>query len=198
MSKNCSCGFRPNALFFPYRSKGEYPNRLGFWLAAIIQLSVPIVVIILWLRDVDLSSSNTGTVATIFGTFTIAMIGYSAWARQKLTDLSISVSELRPQKEAQEEQPHNELLSCVRCVSSAIKGRIDLHMMFGAFAYGMLLLLFVTEKSLPDNWAKDIEAMQAIAIAWFIPNLILLGTVATSLNDFLDDAQQQVQKRARQ
>ena len=196
MPNRCSCAFRPNALFFPYRLKSEEPKISGFWLAFVAQLTGIVGVFIVWPTDVELRLPETGTLVTLLGTFTIAIIGYSAWARQKLIDLRLRVSGDRSEDEAEEYQSANDLVCCVRRVSSAIRSRINMHMLFVAIAYSLLLLVFVAEESLPESWSEDVAAVQVMAVAWFIPNLILLGTVAASLNDFLDYTQEQLEKEA--
>ncbi|WP_420440587.1 hypothetical protein [Candidatus Poriferisodalis sp.] len=143
----------------------------------------------LWAFGVELRLPKPGTLATLLGTFTIATIGYQAWARQKLTNLTIRVGEQRSQAEQEDRRLCDDLLSCARNISTVFRDRVDLHMVLGSVAYGLFLLVFLTEKSFPDSWSEYLECIQVASVAWFVPNLMLLGCVAVSLNDFLGDVQ---------
>ena len=200
MPVTCSSRFRFRALFFPYSPKKKHLHCCSGCSCKAFNLFVVLIAIFVVLvlpfilkfgMGIELVIRKPDTLVTLFGTFTIAAIGYSAWARQKLLDLRTKMD-----KPPQDDQSTNSLSVCILAALDVFKSRVHLHMMFGSMAYGLFLLMFLVEKSLPCSWSDDIEIAKAIAVVWFIPNIFFLCTVGASLNDFLDDAPPPINREA--
>ena len=192
MPITCTSRFRLRNILFPYWPKDKHLHCCsGRSCAVLAQLfgilaivAIALVCVTALDMSIELQMRKAETLVTLFGTFTIAAIGYSAWARQKLLDLRTKVNENRTHIEPS----GNGLSACVKAAVSVFKSRIESHMMFGAIAYFFFLLMFLLEKGSPRNGSDHLDFLQVIMLAWSIPNMVLLATVGVSLNDFLDDA----------
>ena len=78
-------------------------------------------------------------------------------------------------------------------IRTVFRERVALHMIMIGTAYVLLMLLCFIESSLSSEttllaWFLDYEFdLKIVAVAWLLSNLIVLGFVAASLNDFVAD-----------
>lgn len=80
------------------------------------------------------------------------------------------------------------------CADRVFRARVNLHIIFTAFPYGLLLLTYLIYVMRDSNWSTALEVFMTIWIVWLVPNLLLQGTVGASLNDYLDDCDPQPRK----
>ena len=199
MSEKCLCRVRPNALFFPYR-----PNRKGYgcceplhglgqyclptWLPIVFATGVTIAAALggyldsagTWYR------SSIDTLVQLFGVFSISTIGYSTWARSRLTQ--DFPSDESPTND-EDDEGYGKALGGFDCADkdrSAFHSRISLHMIFTVVPYVIFLVVYVILGPREDMIPDDALYVMIFAAVWMLFNLFSLGCVGASLNDFLD------------
>ncbi len=170
------------ALFLIYRPDHRSCGLCKYWRAHTVQLVSIAVSATLLASDIRLHFKEPTTVVSLLSTFALAAVGYSAWARRRLSELPQPADTNAEGTESGEsDEPHVDWSG--GCV--AFRDRIDLHMIMIAVSYLLLLSIFLIEEISSLELFGSERDMKVVAIAWFLPNLFLLGYTATSLNDFL-------------
>ena len=199
MSEKCS-GLQPNALF-PYRANRGLS---GWWedlrqlkqyglaglYALIFAALVTFVVVITGAVDAveDQHRSSIDTLAHLFGTFAIAAIGYSAWARRRMDkDLANHASPTNDHHHGDNSKVHGDC-ECAHEAHSIYSAKINLHMIFTVVPYSLFLVTYLLLSSRAEIAYGLLICLMVFATTWMLSNVLLLCCVGISLNDFLDDA----------